>query len=121
MRNIAGPSRTTKIAGKIRKTSGKRILIGAFCARSSRLAWRACASRAARLRMICADRDAERLALDRPRGRTSASSGVSAAREHVRRAPPRGEAHALLLQRQPQLLAERAASSRLRRESAATR
>src|SRR5215204_1845851 len=34
---IAGPSSTTNMAGKIRKTSGNRILIGAFCARSS--AW----------------------------------------------------------------------------------
>ena len=33
--NIAGPRMITNIAGKIRKTSGKRILIGAFCARSS--------------------------------------------------------------------------------------
>ena len=32
---IAGPSSTTNIAGKIRSTSGNRILIGAFCARSS--------------------------------------------------------------------------------------
>src|SRR5439155_6863660 len=31
----AGPSSTTKIAGKIRRTSGNSIFVGAFCARSS--------------------------------------------------------------------------------------
>ena len=41
----AGPSSTMNIAGKIRKISGNSILIGAFCARSSAFARRACASR----------------------------------------------------------------------------
>ena len=52
MLRIAGASRTTKIEGKISATSGKRILIGAFCARSSAAALRRSRISLARLRMI---------------------------------------------------------------------
>src|SRR5919198_60566 len=49
----AGPRSTTNMAGKIRKTRGKRILIGAFCARSSAFALRRRRISVARSRRIC--------------------------------------------------------------------
>src|SRR3954462_10626757 len=48
----AGPRMTTNIAGKIMKTSGKRILIGAFCAFPSAAARRRSRISSARLRRI---------------------------------------------------------------------
>src|SRR5439155_12768002 len=48
----AGPSRMRNMAGKIRKMSGKRILIGAFWARSSAEARRRLRISPARFRMI---------------------------------------------------------------------
>src|SRR5207248_8751500 len=49
---MAGYSSTPKSEGKIRNTSGKRILIGAFCARSSACARRRLRISTARFRMI---------------------------------------------------------------------
>src|SRR5262249_21686836 len=48
----AGPRRTTHVAGKMRKMSGKSILIGAFCARFSAAARLRFLISTARLRMI---------------------------------------------------------------------
>ena len=94
------------IAGKMRKTSGKRSLIGIFCAFSSATAFRRLRISVARFRMVCRDRDAELLALGERADEHA----------HVRRVGPLteagdrledGEAHALLLKRQPDLLPER--------------
>ena len=103
----AGSSSTTNIAGKIRKMSGKSIFTGAFCASSSAFALRFLRISSARLRriwpietpsvspwMIAAD---ERLDAGRRRCASARLSSASVGRE----------AHALLLERQPELLGER--------------
>ena len=53
MDTTAGPRMTTNRAGKIMKTSGKSILIGAFCACCSACARRRLRISIARLRRIC--------------------------------------------------------------------
>src|SRR5262249_13113909 len=53
METMAGPRMTTNSAGKIMKTSGKSILIGAFCACCSTCARRRFRISMARLRRIC--------------------------------------------------------------------
>ena len=91
------------MAGKMRKMSGKSILIGAFCARSSADALRRLRISIGEVAHDLPDRDAERLALD-DRAHEHAHPGVSARLEQVLQRLVHGEAHALLLQRQPQLL-----------------
>ena len=106
MDTTAGPRMTTNRAGKIMKTSGKSILIGAFCACCSAAARRRFRISIARLRRICADRDAEQLALHH-RARERLDRRSRAAADHVLERLDRREAHPLLLEHDPQLVAER--------------
>ena len=74
----AGSSSTTNMAGKIRSTSGKTILIGAFCARSSAAALRRLRISSDEVPHHLADRDAERLALDDRANEHAHARGVRA-------------------------------------------
>ena len=96
------------MAGKMRKTSGNSILIGAFCAISSAAALRRFRISSAIVPHDVAHRDAERLALD-DRAREERDAARVGALLEVHERLVDGQAHVLLLQRQPQLLAERAA------------
>ena len=95
------------IAGKIRKTSGNRIFTGAFWARSSIT----CLLPGADLDRLVAqdhpDRDAELVALHHRPDERAHRRGV-AAFEPVLERLERRETEALLLDRQPDLVAERA-------------
>ena len=109
MSNIAGPRTMTNIAGKIRKTSGKRIFIGAFCARSSITCLLPRPHLDCLIPQDLADRDAEPVALHH-RAHERADGGRVAAAQPVLERLERREAERLLLDRQPDLLAQRPVS-----------
>ena len=102
------------MAGKMRSTSGKSILTGAFWACSSALAFRFLRMSSARLRRIWAIETPSSSPWTIARTKARMPGRVGAAR-HVLQRLVGADAHALLLERQPQLVAERALEL-LRRE-----
>ena len=101
-----GVKMTMKSAGKMKKMSGKSILIGIFCARSSAIALRRLRISTERLRIVVPMETPRRSPCVIDADEDPHVRGVTATTEALDRLTD-GEAHPLLLQREPKLLAER--------------